>query len=242
MKYNGTGWVYVGNRDFSAGYAQYTSIAIDTGGTPYVVYQDSVNGYKATVMKFNGTNWVTVGNAGFSADNTINTSIVIDSSGTLYVVYQDGATGLAHVNKFNGTNWVSVGSPVFSSTEGMYSASIAINGSSIPYVAYSDGYSVSGATVMKYDTIAAGITKINNLAATLTTFPDPNHGSFTLHISTITNEAATITITNMLGQQIKELTTITNTDTKIQLASPPGIYFISAHTQQGAQSSKVVIW
>ena len=39
MKYNGSSWVNVGSRGFSAGGAQYISIAIDSSDTPYVLYQ-----------------------------------------------------------------------------------------------------------------------------------------------------------------------------------------------------------
>lgn len=87
-------WKVVGNPGFSVGQAEYTSIAIDGYGVPYVVYHHNGgdNGivYKATVMKFDGANWVPVGSPGFSAGETCFTSIAIDGNGVLYVVYQDG--------------------------------------------------------------------------------------------------------------------------------------------------------
>ena len=68
MKFNGTNWVNVGNEGFSAGEADYTSLAFNSSnGVPFIAYSDYVNSQKATVMKFDGTNWVNVGNAGFSA-------------------------------------------------------------------------------------------------------------------------------------------------------------------------------
>ena len=75
-----------------------------------------------------------------------------------------------------------------------------------------------------------------------TLFPNPNHGSFTLNISSPIKEDATIIITNMLGEKIKEITATTNTDAQIQLDSPPGIYFILAVTAHGRQNGKVVVW
>ena len=39
MKYNGTNWVYVGTKGFSAGGAYHQSFAIDNSGTPYIAYQ-----------------------------------------------------------------------------------------------------------------------------------------------------------------------------------------------------------
>jgi hypothetical protein len=86
-KFNGTGWVDVGTAGFSAGRADYTSIAIDASSTPYVAYRDGGNSSKATVKKFNGTSWVDVGAAGFSAGIANNTSIAIRPDGIPIVVY-----------------------------------------------------------------------------------------------------------------------------------------------------------
>ena len=91
-------------RRFFGRYCNFTSIAIDSSGTPYVVYQDSGHSNKATVMKYNGSSWVNVGSAGFSADGVEYTSIAIDSSGKPYVVYYDwDNSGKATVMKYNGT-------------------------------------------------------------------------------------------------------------------------------------------
>ena len=79
----------------------------------------------------------------------------------------------------------------------------------------------------------------NNIAISI--FPDPTRGSFTLNISSPVKENATITITNMLGEKVKEITAATNTDKLIQLDSPPGIYFISAVTKNEIVAGKVVV-
>ena len=52
MKFNGENWVTVGNPDFSAGWAEYTSLAFSPSGQPYVAYQDFANNNEATVMKY----------------------------------------------------------------------------------------------------------------------------------------------------------------------------------------------
>ena len=98
------------------------------------------------------------------------------------------------------------------------------------------------ATVMKYGFPNETKNINNNVTNSIYAYPNPNNGSFTLNIPSPTKEDATIIITNMLGQQVKELTTTTNMKTQVQLSASPGIYFISARTQQGAQSSKIVIW
>ena len=106
-------WQSVGTAGFSAGLADFTSLAV-YNGTPYVAYVDGANGGKATVMKFDGTNWVTVGTAGFSAGQASYTSLAV-YNGTPYVAYADIANGVAAtVMKFDGTNWVTVGAAGFS--------------------------------------------------------------------------------------------------------------------------------
>jgi hypothetical protein len=144
-------WTTVGSPGFSGGEADFTSIAIDGNGTPYVVYSEYGNSSKATVRKYNGSSWALVGSAGFSAGSASNTSIAIDGSGTPYVVYIDGAnSGKVTVMKYNGTNWVLVGSAGFSAGS-VFKVSIAIDGSGTPYVVYSDGTNSYKATVMKYN-------------------------------------------------------------------------------------------
>ncbi|MDD3284866.1 MAG: GLUG motif-containing protein [Patescibacteria group bacterium] len=143
-------WINVGSAGFSAGRADYTSIAIDTTGTPYVVYMDFGNSNKATVMKYNGSEWVNVGSAGFSAGQADFTSIAIDATGTPYVVYNDsGNSNKATVMKYNGSEWVNVGSAGFSAGQADFT-SIAIDTTGTPYVAYRDGENSWKATVMKY--------------------------------------------------------------------------------------------
>ena len=111
-------WDTVGHPGFSAQKAYYTSIAIDTEGTPYVVYVDAGNGLKATVMKYNGSSWDTVGHPGFSAGMVIYTSIAISKNGTPYVVYEDTINSYkATVMKYDGSNWVTVGNAGFSDGE-----------------------------------------------------------------------------------------------------------------------------
>jgi hypothetical protein len=238
MKYNGTSWVTVGSDSVSAGEVAYTSIAIDTEGMPIIVYQDLNDSSKATVMKYNGSSWGVVGNAGFSAGKASFTTIALDISGIPYVSYQDYSDyEKATVMKYNGSSWVPVGSPDFSAGIVQFT-SIAIDRNNTPYVVYQD--SNSKATVKKYG-FPNGVKNLTNIINSISIFPNPTHNSFTLYISSPTKENATITMTNMLGEKVKELTTMTNTDKEIQTDVTPGIYFISASTSMGTLNKKIVV-
>src|SRR4051812_41935190 len=69
-------WQNVGPAGFTSGAAQYTVIAFDSSGAPYVAYRDAANGNKATVMKYTAGTWSIVGAAGFSAGTADYLSIV----------------------------------------------------------------------------------------------------------------------------------------------------------------------
>jgi hypothetical protein len=156
MKYTGageTGWELVGSPDFSAGGAYNLSLYV-YDGAPYVVYRDTANSYKATVMKYTGegaTGWQSVGSIGFSAGDVYAPSLYV-YEGTPYVAYQDGGnSNKATVMKYTGegaTGWQAVGSAGFS-VSGVYDPSLYVyNGT--PYVAYRDSNKSHKATVMKY--------------------------------------------------------------------------------------------
>ena len=92
----------MGTAGFSAGQATYTSLAIDSTGTPYVAYADSFNDERPTVQKFTSGSWSVVGTALSSAGAAYGTSLAIDSTGTPYVAYEDGANGgRATVQRFS---------------------------------------------------------------------------------------------------------------------------------------------
>lgn len=154
MRFDGTNWVLVGPPDFSAGTAQFISIAISPSGQPYVAYDDWGYSKRATVMKFDGTNWIYVGSPGFSVQDALQMSLAFSPSGVPYVAYMDGAYNYrAVVRKFDGTSWVNIGSPGFSSNASEW-IHIAINPvTQQPYVAYANygGTLVLFANVKKFD-------------------------------------------------------------------------------------------
>jgi hypothetical protein len=153
MHYNGTSWEFTGSSLFSAGNAYHTSLALNSGGTPYIVYQDAAYNNHGTAMKFDGSGWVNVGNPGFTSSFARNPVISISPSDIPYVAFGSifgGNLGKATVMKFNGTGWELVGEEGFSAGI-MDSISLAFDQEGKPWVAYSDGANSWKASVMRFD-------------------------------------------------------------------------------------------
>jgi len=151
MKYteDNASWNLVGTSGFSGASAYHVDLAMSSTNAPYVVYSESKNSAKATLMRYADNSWEVVGDANFTKENVSDTSLVLDSTNTPYVAYSD-STGYISVMKYTGSEWVVVGSekfsPVFASN-----LKIAIDSSDTPYVIFSDSSNSFKATVMKFD-------------------------------------------------------------------------------------------
>jgi hypothetical protein len=75
----------------------------------------------------------------------------------------------------------------------------------------------------------------------LQVYPNPSTGTFTVNFISPTTEPASIVITNIVGEKVKELTISTNEATTIKLDQPAGIYFLSASTAGGKYTAKVTL-
>ena len=75
----------------------------------------------------------------------------------------------------------------------------------------------------------------------LNIYPNPAAEVISLNLQTAVSQDATVTITNMIGEKVKELTVKTNNATEIRLDQPAGIYFVTAKTATGTYTSKVTI-
>jgi hypothetical protein len=237
MRYYGGNWVTVGSRGFSAGEAGGGNwIAVDSSGAPYVAYSDGGDSGKATVMKFDLGTWAAVGAAGFSVGPVNWISLAIAENNTPYVVFSDNR---ATVMKFDGSTWINVGDAEFSAGSALY-PSIAVDKSGTPYVAYSDDPVGLKATVMKYG-FPASVKNINDQTPYLSLYPNPNYADFKLNISTGTKASFQITITDMIGEKINEMTVATDQEVDIKLNVPTGIYILSAKSASGTLNAKIQV-
>ncbi len=264
MRFNvvDTTWDTVGRQGFSEGVAQYPTLAFDHTGAAYVAFSDWNRGSHATVMKYSGGSWGTVGIEGFSNGEADYTSIAIDPAGTPYIAYKD----VAESNKVIVAKYTAVpvdtgrrkmclfgldtlANPIPSGVWSSSNTFVARVGSTTGIVTGINlgtatiSYTILGTPatmeVTVNDCSAEGVTVNNSSSHALSVFPNPSQGSFTLNISSPQTESAMIVLTNMLGEKVKELALTTNTNTEVQLNTPPGIYFLSATAGGWQQNVKI---
>jgi hypothetical protein len=190
MKFDGSNWVYVGTRGFSAGSLDYVSLVIDKNGAPYVAYLDSANDGKASVQKFDGTQWIYVGTAGLTPSQARFPRLVIDSNNVLYIAYSDGlyGGGKASVMKFDGTQWKYVGNAGFSDGS-VNDVQLAIDRNDTLYVAYADSAQSNRTTVMKFVNAAPKV----NQTLTFTLPSNATLGDAPLTLSATATSGLTVT-------------------------------------------------
>jgi len=88
-------------------------------------------------------------------------------------------------------------------------------------------------TVLPASECPSGVKGIGNAPTpTLSVFPNPNPGAFTFHLLSPIHEGAQISITNLLGEKVREMTITTNQEYEMQLTTP-GIYFLNAVNLSG---------
>ncbi|HMG81486.1 MAG TPA: T9SS type A sorting domain-containing protein [Ferruginibacter sp.] len=82
---------------------------------------------------------------------------------------------------------------------------------------------------------------INSGDRAMAIYPNPSAGVFTVHIGTNSKEQTQISITDVTGQQVKNISATTNTTFGTTLDVPDGIYYIQAATSNSVYTGKIVI-
>lgn len=79
------------------------------------------------------------------------------------------------------------------------------------------------------------------LSETLQLYPNPSKGSFTILLSSGTDEQVPVIITNIMGEKVGELVINSNKENTINLNQPAGIYFISINTTKKRYTQQITI-
>jgi hypothetical protein len=145
-------WKKVGAAGFSSGQVDFTTLALDPAGEPYVAYSDSINQGKATVMKFDGINGTAVVNSAFSPGAVAHTSLSISlANGHPYVAFEDSANSNSiTVMHYDGSSWVVTGNTGFSTGKAT-STKLLFSPVGEPVVSFEDHAILQKVTVMKFN-------------------------------------------------------------------------------------------
>lgn len=260
-KFNGSNWVTVGNAGLSATGVETTSMSIGPNNTPYVAHDNSVN-QSITVQKYTGGSWETVGNATLGDEVTI-PSLAITNNGTPYVAFEDIGSNYEASIMTLGLPPILGGDSVCSGhsitlTDTVAGGSWSSSNTSVATVNNSGLVSATGVgtTIISYtlsdfsvyDTLKVKdcTTEINNIAnasvvGTISLFPNPNNGDFTINVAGNDGESAKILITDIIGKLVQKLTIPIGKNVPLRINATPGIYFVTAATQYKKQVLKVVV-
>lgn len=115
---------------------------------------------------------------------------------------------------------------------------------SLTYQYFHPYYQATGFTdtIIKYTTVSTFPTEVaflNGSQRQITVFPNPSNGRFTITLPE-SGEAATITVTNIMGAKLWETTTQQDKE-DIQLDQPAGIYFLTVEGNGSKSVQKIII-
>ena len=85
------------------------------------------------------------------------------------------------------------------------------------------------------------VDKVVNAAGEMKVYPNPNDGVFTVNLLSDVSEPATIVITNVIGQKVKEVATVTNKPLGVQLDMAAGVYMLTGFTAHGTYTAKITV-
>jgi hypothetical protein len=148
LKYNGSVWTDIAN---GMGLNYNMKMAISDDNSLYIIYEDTLNGHKASVKKYDGISWSTIGTAGLSAGAITNLYCDITTyNNIVYVAFGDVTNnGRVTAKKFDGSNWTTIGNAGFTPGEATWEISIATDTSGSLYVASTDQTTVVATFVYK---------------------------------------------------------------------------------------------
>ena len=137
--------------------------------------------------------------------------------------------------------WTTTNNIVAEIVSGHFLAILQGGADTVIYTATNACGSTSDSFVIHPPVLNLAVGGVNTANASLNIYPNPSHGEFILNLESDKTEQAVVTITNVVGERVKEVVTTTNVKFDINLDQPAGIYFLSAKTADGTYSAKINI-
>lgn len=224
-------------------------VATDRAGNLYINDQTrirmvSTSGIITTIAGNGIMGYSGDGGPALAAQFTSPHGITVDDTGNVYLadtnnerIRKISATGIVTTIAGNGVQGYDGdgGPPDSAALDKPEYIAVAKNGD----IFFSDGVN-HRIRKIKHNTLH--VNTIHETHPDIQVYPNPvNSDQFTLTFPPDTHDEAHIIITNMAGEQIKEMTTTTNGPTDLRLNAAPGIYFLSAVTAHNSWNVKLVI-
>jgi trimeric autotransporter adhesin len=95
--------------------------------------------------------------------------------------------------------------------------------------------------IRKINGVAAVKNSATRQKANLNLVPNPNTGSFTLTVPSVTNEPVYIVVMDVRGRIVQQVENTTNTTIPVIVEHGPGTYIVNAVTHSGVRCSEVVV-
>ena len=88
---------------------------------------------------------------------------------------------------------------------------------------------------------ATAVTQLNKFSPEIKLYPNPSDGNFKVNVTSSNNEPIAISVTNLFGQVLSTINSITNKDSDVSINASPGIYFVNIITSSGLQTEKIIV-
>ena len=197
---------------------------------------------------------VASGGCMLAATRTVNIDPVVMPSTTIAIGSSDSITHQGQIVSFYANETYGGSAPTFrwyvngvyvpSDSSNMFSTAVYSN-DTIRCIATSNLACAVGTTDTSNSIVIYGsYLSVNDVHANdqlFAVFPNPNNGSFTFKMTSISNEDAHVIITNVMGQKVKEMLTPVNAESHITLDVPAGIYSVTAVQGAQQQTTRVLV-
>ena len=208
-------------------------------GSVAITYSTSVSGSTLTptglsytpVAGYSGADAFSVRVTDGLSSDTIAVSVTVNAA-PAPVLTVSGIT-LSTTATFTAYQWLSGSTPIAGETNATYTPTA--DGSYA--VTVTDAGGCAGTSALQ----AVSVTSVHDVVAgNISLYPNPVvNGQFKVNVPTA-NTPVRIVITNVLGKQVKELTATANSPVTVGM-DVPGFYFLSAATETGKYTAKLIV-